>query len=206
MPPVLNQISGGRWDNLLRRLFPIKETSIAPVLASELVGYVTVQEWEPELFKLRDEALCIAFTQQTQVAAEFAHTQLRNPDDSGNIIVLERVHVGILDATNIEIAYNPIALTGSTVAASAFRDQRFSPTPNIASTTGQPRFVSSAVVLGTAAVGRIDMDLAQSIDVQLDMVIPPGQSVVLRGGSTAAGIDVMWFWRERAAEPSELAA
>ncbi len=204
MPPVLNQINGGRWDNFLRRMFPIKEQSIAPVIASELVGMVIVQEWEPELFKLRDEALAIAYTEVGAVAAQLGHVQLFNPAGSASLITLEKVIFFVTVDSTLQIAYEPGIMAGSIQAASAFRDQRFSPTPNIGITIGQPRFVSSVPVIGTATISKVQVILAPSLEWKLDMVISPGQSVVVRHQTVNRLLGVTWFWRERSAEPSEL--
>lgn len=200
----LNQIQGGRWDNFLRKVFPIKERSIAPILAPELVGYVTVQEWEPELFWARDERLGWGVTGRAAVVGEIAHVQLLNPIDSASLVIVEKI---VFDTTSaaIDLASNTGQITGAIRAATAPRDQRFATLPNIGATVAQLLNASNAAALGSAAYLRI-LPTATGISIELEfsMIIPPGESLIIRNTGPTAALGVNIFWRERPAEATEL--
>lgn len=202
---IINQIQGGRWDAFLRRVFPIKDRSIAPVMASELVGYVVVQEWEDDLFWARGEKLAWADVRVAAVVAEFAHAQLFNPAGSSSLLILDKI---FLDTTNtgvVSIAALTGALPGGVRQASCARDQRFNAVPNIGATVGQPMFESNAALLGSSSNSEIvTQEINETHEYLLGTIIPPGESVVIRNTQANRVLGLTWFWRERPVEPSEL--
>lgn len=201
---IVNQIQGGRWDNLLRKIFPIKDRSVAPVLASELVPYVTVQEWEDELFWARDERMAWGATNQPAVALRLSHVQLFNPAGSQTLITLDHIIVAADGDQRIRVAYLNELLAGFQNEQSGFRDQRFSTTVNPRETTGQLTRDDSLVAQGTQHVMELQLLTGTSETFALRAVIPPGSSVIIVSVAVNTNLDVNWLWRERAAEPSEL--
>lgn len=87
-----NAIEGGRWDNLLRRFFNIKERGVAPSMASEIVPVFAVEPPDdPTDDFLRDNRLMAAAEDVAAVAAEFGIWELRNPANSGMLVVVSQM-------------------------------------------------------------------------------------------------------------------
>jgi len=202
---IVNQIQGGRWDTFIRRLLPIKDRSIAPIFASELVGQVVVQEWEPEFYKLRDENLCIGLAAQAGVAAEFTHVKLRNPIGSGNLVVLEEVWFRPAAGVSIEMAQViSVATVGFTNQATAFRDMRAGGLPGVGVTVAQVSIETNVAPLGGTAIARLQPLATDTMRLKLTMVLPPNSEIIFRALTVNVGMQVTFLWRERGAEPSEL--
>lgn len=202
---VVNQIQGGRWDNLLRRVFPIKDRSVAPVMASELVPIVVAQEFEPEFYWPRDERMAFAFVRQAAVAAEISHVQLLNPAGSQSIIILDEVDL----MSSVALLVNLVYLTGDlatvTTGPTGFRDQRFGAVLDTDLALGLVRRDTSVGGQGGLVAQEWRMGVANSpFTVKLNCVLPPGESVVFRTAVVNAVLEINMRWRERAAEPSEL--
>lgn len=202
---IVNQIQGGRWDTLLRRLLPIKDRSIAPIMASELVGQVVVQEWEPELFALRNEHLAIGQAAGGAVAAEFSHCKLRNPVDSGTLLILEEIWVRTSANLIVELAQvSGVATVGFTDQVTAFRDLRLGGTPLAGTTVGQVSRDTSVALAGGTGTGRFAVLTADSKMLKLVQVLPPNSELIIRGLTVNVALQCTFLWRERGAEPSEL--
>jgi len=202
----LNQIQGGRWDNLLRKFFPIKERSVAPVLAPELVGYVTVQEWEPDMFWARDERLASTAAVLSAVAAELAHWQLFNPVGSNALLIVEDVWLRTTSASQfIDLATLTGAIAGVRQSTMP-RDLRFAAVPNIGATVGQALVLSAPPTLGSAAFAQIMPGNLSSTRWPIDLIIPPGESLIVRNVTVNNAWRISCRWRERTAEGTELTA
>ena len=201
---IINQIQGGRWDKFLRRLLPIKDRSVAPILASELVGQIVVQEWEPEFFWLRDDYLATGSARQSSVAAEISHCKLRNPDNSGNLVVLEELWIRTAADMLVDLAHSSVTIAGFVNQATAFRDLRKSALTAVDSTVGQVSINSDPVALGGGAIARLAIETLLSKEVKFPVILPPGSELIVRGLTVNVGLNVTFIWRERIAEPSEL--
>lgn len=201
---IFNQIQGGRWDTFLRRLLPIKDRSIAPILASELVGQVVVQEWEPEFFKLRDEALGIAVANQVAVAAEFSHNKIRNPIDSGSLVVLEKIIIRPGAAALLEIVTSASLAAGFTDRPTGFRDLRSGALTAAGVTVAQVSSDSNVAQLGGLASALFDVASGVINELELTFILPPGTELLVRVLTVNVGLATTFFWRERPAERSEL--
>ena len=201
---IINQIQGGRWDTFLRRLLPIKDRSIAPILASELVGYITVQEWEPEFHKLRDENLCWGLSNVGAVAAEFAHCKIRNPDLSGNLVILEQIWLRSNANSTIEIATSGVTIAGFANVATGFRDLRSGVLTAATVTVAQVSTNTDPVQLGGAALTRFSFTGIDSGILKFPFILPPGSELIVRHLTVNLPLATTFLWRERGAERSEL--
>lgn len=202
---IINQIQGGRWDTFLRRLLPIKDRSIAPILASELVGQVVVQEWEPEFYKLRDENLCFGMAQRAAVAAEFSHVKIRNPDLSGSMVILEQIWVRLSAAGIIDMATGGVELAGFTAAATAFRDLRSGVLTAGGVTVAELSSDTNVGALGGTSVARAALGTNEIVQLKFPVILPPATEFIIRAFTANVTMNVTILWRERGAEPSELA-
>jgi len=201
---LLNQIQSGRWDELLRRLFPVKDRTIAPVLASELVGQVVVQNWEPELYVLRGERLAIGTATQTAVAAEFPHTQLFNPAGSGNLLIVDEIWLRSPSNLLYDLAFQDVVTVGFTNVGSSFRDTRLGVASVVGTTVGVLSVDTNVALTGGATVGRYNSEGLRSSVVKPKIILGPGTSLIVRGLTVNTTMSITYLWRERIAEPSEL--
>lgn len=199
MPP-LNNIQGGRWDTFLRRLLPIKEQSIAPVLAPELVGMVVTQEWEPEQYLLREEKLYhAAVAVSAPGAGQNNFINILNPNNSGNLVILEGAFISSATA-GVQFQLR-MELRNGTEFGIAGRDTRLGMTINAA--TAVPSEGDAAGIAGVLA--QIQQALATTV-VQFNMpiVLAPNSGVTMWADANVQ-ISGGYLWRERAAESAELA-
>lgn len=202
---IVNQIQGGRWDTFLRRLFPIKDRSVAPVMASELVGQVMVQEWSTELYKLRGDNLAVALASRSAVAAEFAHVNIRNPNDSGNLVIIEQIWVATSSNMLISMAREGTSLVvGFSPVATSFRDSRSGTATAIGETVATVNTLSDAAGLGGTGVAVFPVLATTLTQLDFPLVLAPGSGLILRGNTVNITLRCCFIWRERVAEPSEL--
>lgn len=89
----MTEIAGGRWDNFLRRLFPVKGAAISPAIGPELVPVIIAQPDGEELRALRGEKLWIGAVPQIAVAGQFQGALVRNPPDSTVLVVVQGWYV-----------------------------------------------------------------------------------------------------------------
>jgi len=202
--PGLNQIQGGRWDNLLRRFFPIKERSIVPVLAPELVGYVAVQEWEDDMFWARSEKLAWVTSGNTAVAAQRGHVQILNPAGSSSLVMVEKVNIFSTAAVTFEMRYLSGPIAAGIASSPSPRDQRFATVPSVGTATAKVFHLNTAAVIGTAASLQL-VTLAGQMDTHhIGAILPPGESLLFVDMNLNTFNIVNIYWRERAAEGTEL--
>lgn len=113
----MTEISGGRWDTFLRRLFPVKGRSISPALAPELVPIVVAQPDGPELRALRNEKLFSVLVNQVSVGGQFQGALIRNPPDSTMLIVCTGIMVYTAGAVAVQLRNHGTTLHGAAATA-----------------------------------------------------------------------------------------
>jgi len=203
--PGMNSIEGGRWDNLLRRFFNIKERGVAPSMAPEIVPIVNVEPPDdPTMPFLRDVRTMGAYEELAAVAAEFGQLELRNPTGSNAIITTQEIMLWGTAITGYEVRVQ-IETAEINQVTKALRDLRWDDGTGglIQRSTGLfLSFTSPArygiQVWGSRALGDTQVFMRDPI------VLPPGYSVF-------AGVDAVnqifgggFVWSERPLEPSEL--
>lgn len=201
MTAPMNQIQGGKWDEFMRRLFPVKDRSIAPVMGSELNPMVMVQEWEPELYALRGERLYAA----TEIAsaggaATFNLMQIDNPTGSGTIVIIEGF--SMVDTSGVRsfqtFVTPPVAIAG--LGDPVARDSRF----DTRRPTGIVGLNAGALVTVTRRTGTYLVGTSDSLLITTPHVITPGFAFVIQDGTQNQADRITVWWRERGADTSEL--
>lgn len=206
----MTEIAGGRWDNLLARLFPIKGRPISPGMSPELMPVVVVQPNVPEMSLLRGERLYGDTVSLAAVAGQTGKFLLRNPTDSNGLIIVERVIVSSGDAGDFQLRTQPLPSPVVDLAVAGNPNCRDTRQAGTAATSAVPGFgLTSNEVSAAAATGALHMivRLAGSpYDFVTDwgpFVLGPGTGLEVNS-PVQASIRVTCLWRERAAEPSEL--
>lgn len=83
------EVQQTRWDRMIRRVSgSIGPGSRVSETLSELFPVIDVERAPPELLALGGTHMAMGFTSETAIAAVFQHSQVFNPVDSGNLIVL----------------------------------------------------------------------------------------------------------------------
>lgn len=122
------EIQGGRWDNFLRRLFDLKEGTIAPGVMPEVAPHVDVDPNKPEYEYLRGIGLRGAEISAGAVAGEYSYVQLVNPAGNTQLMCIDHIWIaGQSGATDrFSIRYSGSTL-GNLNASIYSRDPRHYP-------------------------------------------------------------------------------
>jgi hypothetical protein len=205
----MTEIAGGRWDELLRRLFPVKGRAIAPSIAPELIGTVAVQPDAPENGLLRNERLYAQSLYQVAVAGQTQKVLLRNPAASEGLIIVEGIWWTTNVLTDLQLRLQPLPSPPVDLAlpvAAVTRDTRQA---RGVATSAVPGFgITSFETSVAAGVGSIIWrGRSTGIPVSpgiLPIVLAPDTALLVWSSTAAVELGGALFWRERAAEPSEL--
>lgn len=174
----------------LQRKFDTDGPGPTHTLAPEIVPVVLVEDLTPALPEdtgfIRQ---CVGTVYQAGVAAEYAHAQLFNPDGSGSILHAEMavVSIGAADTVNVAFYDTRLGNDGSVY----FRDRRLAGSPVGAVTND-----SGGAELGTN-IAPIESPGDEAITIPLDIILAPGQGLVLNVGVNNA-LNASFWWTERA--------
>jgi len=208
----MTEIAGGRWDNLLARLFPIKGRPISPSMSPEIQPVVVVQPDEPELGLLRNERLYASAVRVAPGGGNLAQFLLRNPATSNGLIVLERVLLSTEALCNLDARLQPLPAPPvdlATIGNPATRDTRqamgvaTSAVPGFGIFSVQTALVAlaGAIIWNTQVNAAVHIELIGSAN---PIVLGPNTAFALQGQTVNVAVQAAFFWRERPAEPSEL--
>lgn len=197
----MTELQQNRYDQLLRRVGGlIGAKSMVNDALTELFPMVDVEDLKAELALISGSRLAFSSTFQLADPVDLNHSQLFNPTDSNNLIVLERLDIRASIAQNIEYQLATVALADFT-ANHALRDTRLGiPTAPV----GQVRSVEQAG--GLAQFGLIWEDTnGKTIEDKRGLfVLAPGTGLTIATTVANADFIVSYLWRERVAETSEL--
>lgn len=200
-----NAIEGGRWDNLLRRFFTIKERGVAPEIASEIVPYFPVEAGDnPTFHFLRNERLGGATEQVAAVAAQFSSVELTNPPNSGTLVTVTSVELwsSVLGSLQIRLGvHDGLGAPGTIV----LRDLRWlrGNVANIQRLTARVFRNNNAAHFGTL-LGEARAIANTVIRYPEPIVLPPGFSVFGEQATVNTLVNGQFTWTERPIEPGEL--
>ncbi|KKK68551.1 hypothetical protein LCGC14_2942920 [marine sediment metagenome] len=195
------EVQQTRWDRIIRRVSgSIGPGSRVSETLSELFPVLDVENVPAELLMLGGSRLAIGRTSQAPVAAQFNHSMLRNPGDSGLIITVYEIR---FSSTTAQVIQCGLTLNTFTVGGSKqFADSRLGatnlPTGEIRIVTGAevgPDFTRFNVTPETDTIWRPPLAIA---------VLGPASAVALQCGTANTQLTVSYFWKERSAEEAEL--
>lgn len=139
-----------------------------------------------------NERLCSGFGSRAAVVGERASVQLLNPAGSGMLATLGLVGVGLDVAADVAFRRHNAAIADLS-GTPGFRDLRLAGNPVL-----EVRNASDVTPVGTVGVGP-EVQLADSGSqfIQLDWILPPGQSAIAVATNTNKTLRVSWWWIER---------
>jgi len=195
------EIQQNRYDALVRRVCGIVGAgSMVNDSLTELFPVLDVENLPGELMFLAGMKLAHGGAGLAAGAGEFPQINLVNPADSGHIMTISSVVIEA-DAVNNMSTALAAEVVNTDVGSAAVRDTR----SGIMATAGR---VDTAVPLAAIASVNIFRISAAS---PLTLRDPNGVAVLSPGNMYQVGcltsnqtIRVSYWWRERAAEPSEL--
>jgi len=200
---VGNELQQTRYDRLLRRVGGIigPGSKVAEVL-SELFPVFDVENLPPELYLLGDTRLAIgAEDRPPPGAGNFNKIQLLNPLGSGVIITVTQMLMSSNGSQTIHFGAE-IITRANLITNRAFRDTRFRV---VELPLGEIRHEVTAAIGPNIGLSRIAAVTQVSIrDDNGIYVLAPGSGLTCSNGLANTELTVTYFWRERAAESSEL--
>ena len=194
------EVQQTRWDRLIRRVSgSIGPGSRVSETISELFPVVDVERVPGELLVLGGTRLVWQSTERPASVGEVSASQLQNPVDSGTLITVSQFNffTNVFGTVQASITETFIG----TPVSGLFRDGRLGITRE---STGK---VSSADNVATAGGLRIRLladELKTFEDENSLIMLAPGQALQVGTATDNVRMTVNYFWRERAAEPSEL--
>lgn len=203
---ALNQIQGGRWDEVLRRLFSMKQGAVAPTVAAEIVSNIILENDRPENLALAGTRLWTIPRFQAAVAATFQMVQAFNPVGSGTLSIITSIKAWTSSGNRTFDAFlGDTAL--STASLNAIRlDTRLI---NFAiGATFRPTTEGRHEDAAASVAGSLIVQLRPTSNTTLELlerpvVLKPGTGVFVRPDTQNSILGITFQGYERALNPSE---
>lgn len=198
---MTNELQQNRYDQLVRRVGGIiGPGSKVNEALSELFPVLEVEDTVPELMALAGWSMAFQSTERPAVAGQNSATNLLNPPNSGVLIALTQVIIrSSVSPTVVQMEPN-VSSNGGPQVPGLFRDTRFGVARN---STGKVSSVDNQAVGGGLRL-HIGTEPLSIRDDNGIAVLTPDTSFRIGTVTNNVVLTVNYFWRERAAQPSEL--
>lgn len=198
-----NEVLEGSLNQLIAKRFGMQAGSPSPLVAAEIFPVVVLEDDRVEYGFMKREVLGAARCVQGATAAVISNAMLRNPPNSGVIVTV--LGFEMQTASNIDVLANYSDVANyATLDAGLPRDLRFgAPAPTNNTVAVPSHDATNAVPAGAKALFRFAANPTGFQRVEL--ILGPGTSVEVRTVSVNTSLVVNWIWRERTAQPGELA-
>ncbi len=196
------ELQQNRYDRLIRRVGGlIGVGSKVSEVIGELFPMIDVENLPGELFLLAETRLGMGATNNAAFAGLNNQSQIFNPVDSGSLITVSRVDIA--SASNQQIVFGLVtALLSGTNMTRNFRDGRLPIGPD---TVAEIRSDQLAGANPNICRVRLQVNDNLTITDRNDIaVLAPGTGLQFSTTTVNTTLSVNYFWRERAAESSEL--
>jgi len=199
------EIQQNRYDQLLRRVTNVVAAgSIVNDTLSELFPMFDVENMPAELLALAGTRVCFGGGVLTSIVGESPTMQIFNPLGSGMLMTVTKAMLS--HSTSSTTAFWGIVSEALATAIDTqnFRDTRF----GLAASSLPVGTIRTRSAVQTAnSIGQTK--LLANTPLQLDdenglAVLIPGSGFEMGVSQTNAKINVVFYWRERVAEPAEL--
>lgn len=204
----INSIEGGRWDNLLRRFFTIKERGVAPSMAPEIVPQFLVEPPDDAtLYFLRGTKLATGGAQVANAAGVFGQLTLSNPTGSGTIVTVLAMEgaSNVVETIMFRVGFLP---GGASVGQiEVLRDTRWARgvAAGLVRTVATIELRNTAVHLGNLMNEKRTI-ANRVVEFRHPVVLNPGSAAHIENATVNVFLDASFVWIERPAEPGELVA
>lgn len=199
----MSQLQQTRYDQLLRRAGDLKGpgSKVSEVL-SEVFPTFDVENLTPEMLGLAGWRPAWQSTERPVQAVQNSASQLQNPAGSGMLVVVTQIAMRIDSASFVQIEID--TTTFGTPVAGLFRDSRFGTPRSTAATVAS----ADNIAVGGGLRWRLEPDSPSMKTIRDDnglVTLAPGTNLSIGTITNNRLLTVNYFWRERIAEPSELA-
>ena len=196
------EVQQTRWDRLIRRVSgSIGPGSRVSETLSELFPVLDVERVPGELLLLGGTRLAWGGDSRPAVAANTGKIQLFNPADSGTLITVTRILYQAQFTGLMRLAIQPTARTNN-INSGRYRDTRLG---NVDPPVGQIRSETTPTIVTILNRLWAETNVQQQlVDENGIAILAPGAGVTMQSDASNVQINVTFFWRERAAEESEL--
>ena len=185
-------INVARFQDKVRAIFGTRGENPIPSLR-DLQPVVVIENDRPDWSFAGREVLAGLHGTRTATVGQNAYVALRNPVDSGMLVVVKMIRE--VSANEMRIRRPPGALTGVTgTITGAFRDFRHSVS---GSTAAEIVAGQNAASIAGLEIARLTGGLREYIE---PIVLPPGSSVVLESPAQNVAVEADYAWVERALE------
>lgn len=196
------EIDQNRYDQLIRRVTAsVGPGSHVAESLSELFPTIDVENLQPELFLLAGTRLCYGGTTVTGAAGQFPAIQVFNPADSGILVTITRFVGTSSFSSQLNWSFTNFTLaTNST--SQRFRDSRLT-VLNLPQ--AEIRRESGVIATGATAQTFLPVDTPFTLEDRDGLaVLEPGSGLEFGLATANTILRATFYWRERAAEQSEL--
>ena len=195
-------INQNRWDQLVRRVAGlIGPGSKVNNTIGDLFPMLDVENLPGELYLLAGTRLGTGGVQQLGLAGEGARVQLFNPAESGLIVTLTTVILTTTSLGNIRYVITDNVESTNDLGIRV-RDTRLGVGTR---PTAQVRSASDAAILaGTGEFRLLANNPLTLSDPNGVVVLGPDSGITFQNVAVAQSLTAAFWWRERAAEASEL--
>jgi len=198
----MSEIQGGRWDRVLRHLFPVKAQAVAPAVANEIMPTMELQRFDPDLYHLRGERLLMGGAIIGPVAAQYSQVNLRN-DSADKLVIVEHItctSASGSDQFRVAVGNNAVG-TAQSVYGRDMRDGLVITAGSVAgvvrSSTEVAAITGNGLLFGVWAT----LDLVQC---SVPFVLAPTHALFVAMITSNRGLLASFAWRERPFEPGEV--
>lgn len=193
----------GVAEQLSRRLNIVDTASPAPSLAPEVFAVVQVAPPSAEDEYLRGFLIESTSGFAPPVALQYTHVRLANLPSSGNLVIVDKVHV--YSGADCQLGIGDVTTQLGNVNDSTIRDGRITPVASIVRQTQAVVSYESNISPMTSYAKRVAL-LPSTFPIQLDIavVLRPGTSFEIATVDVNGSFYFNIFFRERRAQPSEL--
>lgn len=202
---LYNEILVGRYNRGLQKLLSIKGGAPAPQIASEFSASLNIV-LDADTDYLFGWDTFGAFTNQAGGVGTSAQIQLHNPATSGIVMVIEKIQVCQLGATDtIRVQLNTAV---SNLGTGPFGVQRLDKRTQRKAAAVLSSNAAAAVQANATEIGRMTLLANASMDYILtreqQMPLLPGDGIVLFQTTNNSSFASSWMWKERPLEDSEI--
>lgn len=198
---MLNEISTGRFNGILRKLLALPQGAPSPVVATEIFPTITLEADRPEFAFLGGVRLGSGGRTDPAVAGNYSHVGVRNPDGSGVISVITAMTLNVVANSLVYLGLR----TNATVTAAVngvIRDSRWAATGGAAWTTTQVVDLTQ-VAVGVYPQYYIRVPANVPTRIEMDWVLSPGYEVLAHPAGQNEQIVGGFEFYERVIEASE---
>jgi len=197
----MGRVQTARHDGLLRRLFSIKGGgSLLAETLGDAFPVIQLEGGPIELLRLAAWEIGLVGQNRTSAVGETLGLQLFNPAESGKLVIPTTIFLSTGGESTFFLGVTAVALATAVVGR-----QRDTREGVLARTVAIARSgVDTVPPVGAGPIRILSPETFKIHDQDGLAVLAPGPGLTLVSITTNIVGRVMWFWRERITEPSEL--